>query len=591
MDEGKFVADFINANLKSIIEYARNTYGKIDETIQIKLKTAYKDYLNQTRSKYSKSKSFFIRSQAVDLYEYYEPTGIHSDSVSISEPSITNCLEKSNKVVISGTGGCGKTVLMKHLFLDCIASQKYAPIMVELRDINHERTNLLNFIKSTLDEYSFNVEGDYIEKAMKAGHFALFLDGFDEVAHAHRKKLISEIKSIATKYKKCPIIVSTRPDDTFNGIDEFIVFSVLPLRLQSAISLIEKLPYDKEVKSKFAKHLEEGLFLQHESFLSNPLLLSIMLLTYGENAQIPSKLSIFYNQAYEALFQRHDANKGGYSRSRLTELDIQDFARVFSLFCLQTYDKRQFKMSRSECLDLIEKSRDKLCKDFKPEDYLSDLLSAACLMIEDGLEIAFSHRSFQEYFVAVFISNASPEIQKKLINRYLKNIRSDNVINLLLEIAPDLVERELMIPHLAELFRELKVKKKVGITHTVKFFKETYSELIIEPDRIGASYKKSEAGPEAVVALAVQHTNSYQFPDNDYFEAQNAQIHDKYSESENHLVTFHTHKLTYRSEVLRDIMYEEGAFSIKFLQSAHDAYLRLKQKHQNAAQSLDDLLI
>jgi predicted NACHT family NTPase len=199
-----------------------------------------------------------------------------------------------------------------------------------------------------------------------------------------------------------------------------------------------------------------------------------MLLTYNENAKIPAKLSVFYNQAYEALFQRHDANKGGFERVRKTTLDIQDFSRVFSFFCLQSYEKRLFKMSRIECLDLIEKTKTWLEKDFNVEGYLTDLLSAACLMIEDGLEIAFSHRSFQEYFVAIYISTASPVIQKELISRYWRNLRADNVINLLLEIDPELIERELFIPVLHELFKKLGVNKKVGITHTAKYLKTCF---------------------------------------------------------------------------------------------------------------------
>lgn len=589
MDEGKFAADFINANITKIFDYAKSAYGKLDETLKIKLKTAYTDYLHRTREKYSKSKSFFIRSQPIDLYEYYVPTGIACDSIKISKPDIENCLKISNKIVISGTGGSGKTVLMKHFFLNCIDTNSYTPILIELRDINQEETNLRKFIRDTLDDYGFVTSGDFIEKAMKAGHFCFFLDGFDEVSHAHRKKLISQIKSLGNKYKKCPIIISTRPDDTLNGIDEFVIFTVLPLDLNSATSLISKLPYDNEVKEKFTHDLRNGLFFQHSSFLSNPLLLSIMLLTYGENARIPTKLSLFYNQAYEALFQRHDANKGGFSRSRLTDLDIQDFSKVFSLFCLQTYDKRLFKMSRSECLNFIDKSREKLDKNFNSENYLTDLLSAACLMIEDGLEVAFSHRSFQEYFVAVYISSASPEVQKNLINRYLKNIRSDNVLNLILEINPELVERELIIPQLEGLFESLNVKNKVGITHAAKFFTSTYSKILVEPDELRAEYKQPIPGYEAIVKMIILHTDSYSFPPDEYFDKQIKDIYATYGNGED-IIVYSTKSMTHKTPILNDLLSSEGNFSRNYLQAAFNSYKQLKNKHQNLSESIDKLL-
>ncbi len=418
MDEGKFVADFVAHNIGKIFEIGKKVYGTLDEVVQINLRTAYTDYLTKTREKYSKSKSFFIRNQSVDLYSYYVPIGIACGNKKIPTPSFDNCIEFSNRIVITGTGGSGKTVLIKHLFLDCIRDKRYTPVLIELRDLNTQAQSLNKFIINTLDTYGFNISGDYVNKAKKAGHFCFFLDGYDEVNHSLRKNLIKQIGSLSNKHPNCPIIISSRPDDVFNGIDQFSIFNALPLNLDAAKNLINKLPFDEVVKAKFTTDLTGGMFEKHESFLSNPLLLSIMLLTYGENAEIPSKLSIFYNQAYEALFQRHDANKGGYSRNRLTELDIQDFSRVFALFSLQTYEKRLFKMPRIDCLNYIEKSRDNLHKKFNIEDYLSDLLSAACLLLEDGLEIAFSHRSFQEYFVALHISTAQPEIQNKLINRY-----------------------------------------------------------------------------------------------------------------------------------------------------------------------------
>ncbi|MCD4667047.1 MAG: hypothetical protein K8R44_00340, partial [Sulfurimonas sp.] len=62
MDEGKFVADFIAKNIENIWSIGKKTFHSFDETVQIKLKIAYTTYLNTTRDKYSKSKSFFIRN-------------------------------------------------------------------------------------------------------------------------------------------------------------------------------------------------------------------------------------------------------------------------------------------------------------------------------------------------------------------------------------------------------------------------------------------------------------------------------------------------------------------------------------------------
>lgn len=589
MDEGKFVADFVASNLEKIWSLGGKVFDSVDETVQIKLKTAYKDYLKNTREKYSKSKSFFIRNQSVDLYSYYVPTGMACGVNVIGSPNFSECLSASNRIVITGTGGSGKSVLMRHLFLDCMKSKDYVPVLIELRDLNSGEISLDEFIIETLETYGFDVSGDYVMKAKSEGHFCFFLDGYDEVNHSFRKRLMKQLGRLSSRYNACPIFISSRPDEVFNGIEDFSVFRVLPLSLGEASSLIEKLPFDEDIKTKFIFALSDGLFERHESFLSNPLLLSIMLLTYGENAEIPSKLSIFYNQAYEALFQRHDANKGGYSRDRKTDLDIQDFSRIFSLFSLQTYEKRAFKMPRVECLKYIEKARDSLKKDFKSDDYLLDLLSAACLLIEDGLEIAYSHRSFQEYFVALHISSAAPEIQEKLIHRYWKNMTSDNVINLLAEINPELIERVLVIPSLKSLFKDLGVKRKVGVTHAAKYIKKVYKTLNIDEETVSANFDGVDANVSAVIHLAVHLCDAYEFPEQNYFDEHHQIMQKKYGDL-NGRVSYETKDLTYKTPVLADSLSAKGIFSVEYLQAAYDAYKQLKMKHENRSSNLDELL-
>jgi predicted NACHT family NTPase len=588
MDEGKFAADFIAKNLENIFNIASIAYKKVDAKLKIKLKLAYKKYLSNTRQKYSKSKSFFIRNQSVDLYSYYIPTGIRCERHKILRPIFKDCLDFSNRIVITGTGGSGKTVLIKHLFLDCIKNQKYTPVLIELRDLNSENITLNKFIEKTLEIFEFNISSDFINGAKKAGHFCFFLDGFDEVNYKLRSKLLKQIKTLSRRYPKCPIFISSRPDNVFNGVDDYSIFEVMPLNLTSAVDLIERLPFDKIIKKKFIENLSGGLFEKHSSFLSNPLLLSIMLLTYSENAEIPSKLSIFYNQAYEALFRRHDAYKGGYTRDRLTDLDIQDFSRVFSLFALQTYEKGLFKMPRTDCLLFIERSRDSLCKSFTTENYLSDLLSAACLLLEDGLDIAFSHRSFQEYFVALHISQASPEIQEKLIDRYWLKLSSDNVIPLLLEINPELVERVLFVPQLEKLFSKVGIKRKVGITHTAKYFKSVFKSLNIEKNRLSATAKDNEVF-HLLLRLVISHSKTYTFPSEKYFKAHNTKIYEKYAKNKRR-IQFKTENMTFKTPVLVDILNGKGAFSIIYFQAGYDAFQMLKKKHENRSQNINDLL-
>ncbi len=574
------------------IKGAKKFLSDASREVKLRLEDSYKAYLKESAHKYSQTKSFFFnRDTPAYLYEFYVPIAVESGAISVENPTFKNLTEKSKRLVILGTGGSGKSILMKHLFINCLSSKVQVPVFLELRELNSKKISLLNLISETLNSSTYSFDEEYIDKAIKGGHFAFILDGYDEVSNSLRKKLLLNIKSLSKKGKECSIIISSRPDDALTGMDEFSNYHLQSLSVNSACNLVNKLPYDEKTKEQFIAELRDEMYEQHKSFLSNPLLLSIMLLTYGQTAEIPTKLSIFYDHAYTALFQKHDASKGGYKRENLTNLDIQDFSKVFSVFCLQTYDKRLFGFSRTKALDFIDKSRSYLSMSFSSESYLEDALKGACLLIEDGLEIVFSHRSFQEYFVALHINKAAPETQNTLINKYRDNINSDNVISLLFEMNQYLVERELILPALSELFGKIGVTKKIGITHYSKYIKLLYSSINFREDvKISATLNKDVMlRLDRILYFAVNSQQAFSFSDKKTHKAYNQGLVGKYK-SKGWKNSYETKKLTYRHPVMRDLASSHGYFSMAYLEAGHDVFKRLQKKHSEIESSLDELL-
>ncbi len=281
------------------------------------------------------------------------------------------------------------------------------------------------------------------------------MDGFDEISLERKEEMGKEIQQLARKYNQNFFIVSSRPENEFYSWNDFKVWSINPLSLEKACQLIEKLPVDSELKEKFLKDLKGKLFIEHLSFLSNSLLLSIMFLTYGTYADIPQKLSLFYQQAYETLFQKHDSLKGAFRRSRKSKLDSQDFAKVFATFSMLTYqDNKKQKFSESDVLKVLENCKHICNLDFEPKEFLFDVLQAVCLLIQDGFEISFSHRSFQEYFVAKFVVDSESQMREKILDKNLQIFMNDSVLTLIYELNSDFIEKKLFIPRLIEILTE-----------------------------------------------------------------------------------------------------------------------------------------
>ncbi len=486
IDVNKIVVEFVNQNIDNFVDAAKGIMNYATNTVKVRLTRTYSKYLINIFKRYSNSKSFFIRSEPSFLYQFYVPLNISIKGNQIKNPELQHIVKISQFSTIIGSAGCGKSMFMRHLLLNALFSKIKVPIFIELRQIDYNNLALNEVILENLNAYGLNLETDYLNKALAAGHFVLLLDGFDEVPVEKHKDLINEISKFISIHNKNWVVISSRPENQVLALESFANFTIEPLSLDQAYELVEKLPFDNELKDKFLIDLRKELFEKHRSFLSNPLLLSIMLLTYELSADIPTKLNVFYNQAYEALFQRHDALKGGFQRNKRCKLDIQDFSTVFSAFCLLTYDERDFQFSKIEALEYLNTTKGLVQMDFNSEGFLNDALQAVCLLIEDGLFIVFAHRSFQEYFTARFIAETRPKVQEQLIKRYSKNAITDNVMNLLHEISPDLVERFYILHKISELRELINLKKgqPVNLEHYTRYLQEAYDEFeITKEDR------------------------------------------------------------------------------------------------------------
>lgn len=470
-------AEFLQHNLEKFIEISKGLIKAGADQLRLRFGKTYKEYIDNLLIKHSKVKSFLIRAESANLYDFYVPISISTEQRKIDNTGIIDIVGVSPFSIITGSAGSGKSMLMRHLVINTIVNKEKAPIFIELRQFNQNGGDLRKMIHQVLINNKFELDDEFVEKALKTGHFAIFLDGLDEINLNKRKDISREILLFTEKYSDNWYVISSRQDSLLEGWHGFVLFKVAPFTLNQAKELIQKLPFDEDIKNKFVIDLTKELFKKHESFLSNPLLLSIMLLTYSQGANIPTKINVFYNQAYEALFERHDALKGGFQRNRRTLLDIQDYAKVFSAFCLLTYDKREFEFSRTQALSYIDDAKVITQLEYNSKYFLDDALQAVCLLVEDGLMLVFPHRSFQEYFTARFIAEASPNIQKRLIGKYRKNLAADNVIGLLYEMKPDIVEQYCIIPGIEEWRKLIRCKGELGITHYARLLLEIFSGI------------------------------------------------------------------------------------------------------------------
>jgi len=589
-DINKTVAEFINLNIKEFVNSGLNIYKDTIDNLQLKFKSAYTNYLLNIADRYGKSKSFFIRDEPQELHTFYIPVGIESSNIKLNTANLKAILSHNSKTIISGTAGSGKSILLKYLLLNSLKDKKQVPIFIELRDSNISNKSLIDGIYDSLDCFGLHLEHKFIAKAFSLGHFILFLDGLDEVTHIKRIELIKEIDHLTKEFPKTSVIITTRPDNLTSELQIFSVFRTLPLSKDQSIALVEKLHADEQIKLKFMHDLQGELFKRHSSFLSNPLLLTIMLLTYGYSTDIPNKLSVFYNQAFEALFQRHDTMKGAYKRIKETKLDIQDFGKILSIFCIQTYDDRKIQFSRDEAITYLNKSKEIVNIEFNSEALLNDLLQSVCILIEDGLFITFSHRSFQEYFTAKFIVGSDTAMKKRLLIKYQKDILDDNIYKLCYELDCDFIEYEIIYPFLQDLSQQIKVKKDIYISHYLRFIKMMWTDFQFEKGSFWALVN-STCETNHIVRFVINNVAVDKIPRKfNFLDKSNWLKEQEENSKKDDSIKFTTKNLTTKDRIIIELYNEENYFSKRSLVILLKIKSELESKQKKRIEKLEEFL-
>lgn len=447
---------------------------------EINMGMAYEEYLKNTYSKNSKIKTLIYRHVPKDLYSFYECVGVSYNNTLIKTDTIRNIIDLCDKVIITGTGGMGKTIMMKHLFLNTSKETSYIPVLVELRAVNvleNDEISICDIIYNNLVNNGFRMERKYFDYSMEEGAYVILFDGYDEVNRDKNQKITNEILSTSGKFPKNKYIISSRPSDEFVGWNDFSEMKCMPLTKEQALNLISKLDFDDTVKEVFSRELEATLYNKYKSFASNPLLLTIMLLTFDSRASIPDRLNDFYEQAFATLFNMHDATKDAYVRDIRSKLGCEDFKLIFAYFCFKSYFATEYEFSEGALHGYLQAARDKFEKiNFKIEDFQDDLTQSVCMLVKDGINFRFSHRSFQEYFAAWYTCKLEDKIQYELITKWMKesdSVRMDSYLPMLFILQGEKVNKIILYPGLKQL-----AKKYQELGFSMHFLRWLFSGVI-----------------------------------------------------------------------------------------------------------------
>lgn len=437
----------------------------------------YRTYLNRAREKHSKKKTFLYEMQR-DFYGFFvcndvkrretvyrsERRNDRKDDRVIENACIDSFEEERRFIILSGTGGMGKSMMMTHFMLDTIDRNKETgkvPVFVLLRDYNPAAGDLIDFIFGELKRHDVDLHLSDLVELLQSGKGVILFDGLDEIKSENCRRFYKEMENLADSYPEASYIVSSRPTMNFRGLSRFTVYDLQPFSQEQAVEMVGKLDQsvvDPVIQKDFIMDLRNNRFgfdwRERKDFLGNPLFLTILLLAYEGNHDIPTERYLFYEQAYDAMAKKHDAAKA-LTREFATGLNSREFQNYFGEFCTITYEQEKYDFTPEEISAYFQEVIEANELDTTPEAFIEDVTGKICLIYKDGGKYYFIHRSFQEYFVAYFFSRQLEQRYGAVLDILTVRDEMDHdsvVLPMLYGMEPEKTELCIFIPFLEKVF-------------------------------------------------------------------------------------------------------------------------------------------
>ncbi len=325
--------------------------------------------------------------------------------------------------VIVGDPGAGKTTLLKYLTLKSLdghlAGLPELPIHIELNTfVSSQCHDLLDFASTSWEaDYNFpKVEArSYMEEQLKTGKALLLLDALDEtmigetaeVAEASYRRAAEAIIQMASRYYQSPIVVTARKASYQQQtlLAGFTELEVLDFRSEEIAQFVDKwFAYypgpEKQVSARdLNTRLERNPRIQ--TLAANPLLLSLILLVYEAQLDLPDRRAELYKQCVETLLTKWDASRDIRRRRQFKPEHkrqlLEEIAWHFHLQGQRYFPEQELRVVIADFLPAIGLPREQ-------NDWILREIAAENGLLKEQARgwHGFLHMTLQEYFVAQY---------------------------------------------------------------------------------------------------------------------------------------------------------------------------------------------
>ncbi len=325
--------------------------------------------------------------------------------------------------IIVGDPGAGKTTLLKYLTLQAVDQHLMdlldLPIHIELNAFASSGHNdLLEFASFVWEErYGFpKAEAlNYMQKQLHKGKAALLLDALDETVAGATKEQAEEaylhvskaITDVATRYHQASIVVTARKAGYHQRprLVGFTELEVLDFRPDEIRQFVERwfACHPDPRKQGNASELNEKLERNSRmlSLAANPLLLSLIVIVYEDQLDLPERRAELYKQCVDTLLTKWDASR---NIRRLRAFKPEHKRQLLEEVAWHFHRQGQRYFAERELLDVVAAFLPAVgLKSEQNRQVLDEITTENGLLKEQARSwYGFLHLTLQEYFTAQY---------------------------------------------------------------------------------------------------------------------------------------------------------------------------------------------
>ncbi|MBD2667466.1 NACHT domain family [Richelia sinica FACHB-800] len=339
-------------------------------------------------------------------------------------------VQRHSKLMVLGKPGAGKTTFLKYLAMHCIEGEfltNKVPFFITLKEFAEKpkQPDLLEYIAQQLSACRVKDAEDKIDKILSQDRGLILLDGLDEVRAEDTNRVLNQIIDISTKYHTNQFVITCRiaaKEYTFERFTEVEMADFNKQQIatfaQNWFRLIDPVKADR-----FIQRLKENEPIYE--LATNPLLLTLLCLVFGENNDFPANRSELYKEGVDILLKKWDAKRNIERDQVYKNLSLHRKEDLLSQIAQITFEQGNYffkqKMVEGYIADFIYNLRDARTEpqelELDSEAVLKSIESQHGLLVARANGIySFSHLTFQEYFTArEIVANSSYEILMEYI--------------------------------------------------------------------------------------------------------------------------------------------------------------------------------